>query len=356
MFRGKAGMDPMKIVVLAGGISTERDVSLSSGAMICGALRARGHNVALVDAFLGLPEAPEDLASLFSVSGVPSARVAEAAPSLDDVRAQRADGGRCFFGPHVLQICALADVVFLALHGCPGEDGRIQGAFDLLGIPYTGAGFLGSAMAMDKGYTKTLVRAAGILTPDWVRICPAPEDADRKAAELPLPCVVKTPNGGSSIGVYLCRDRAALRGALKCLAGKEILVERLIEGREITCGVLEDRALPSVEIVPREGFYDYKHKYQPGATLEVCPARVTEEVEARVRETALEVHRLLGLGVYSRSDFILAPEGKLYFLEINTLPGMTPTSLIPQEAAAAGICYEELCDRIVTASLAAGRI
>ncbi|HPE16163.1 MAG TPA: D-alanine--D-alanine ligase [Oscillospiraceae bacterium] len=343
----------MKIVVLAGGISTERDVSLSSGAMICRALRARGHKAALVDAFLGLPEVPEDLASLFSVSETPAARVAEAAPSLADVRALREDGGRRFFGPGVLEVCACADVVFIALHGCPGEDGRIQGAFDLLGIPYTGAGFLGSAMAMDKGYTKTLVRAAGILTPDWERARLEPEDVEEKTAALPLPCVVKTPTGGSSIGVYLCRDRAALRGALGRTAGEEVLVERLVEGRELTCGVLEDRALPTVEIVPNEGFYDYKNKYQPGATLEVCPARVPEEIEARARETALAVHRLLGLGVYSRSDFILAPDGKLYFLEINTLPGMTPTSLIPQEAAAVGIPYEELCDRIVTASLAA---
>jgi D-alanine-D-alanine ligase len=205
-------MDPMKIVVLAGGISTERDVSLSSGAMICGALRARGHNVALVDAFLGLPAAQEDLASLFSVSGVPSARVAEATPSLDDVRAQRADGGRCFFGPHVLQICALADVVFLALHGCPGEDGRIQGAFDLIGIPIPARAFSAAPWHGKRLHPSTLVRAAGILKPDWVRICPAPEMRTERMRSFRCPAWSRRPTVAPQ-SACLLPCRAALRGA-----------------------------------------------------------------------------------------------------------------------------------------------
>ena len=344
----------MKIVVLAGGLSPERNVSLSSGSMVCQALRERGHQVALVDLFLGFSGREEDL---YEAPIPPEYRkVARVAPDLDQVRASRADKSPNQFGPGVLRLCAGADVVFLALHGQCGEDGRVQAAFDLMGIPYTGSGYLGSAIAMDKDLTKRLAVDHGVRTPDWTRVEYTPEDIEGLVASTRLPCVVKPLDSGSSIGVFIAHSREELRAALEAgaaLGGKSVL-EEYIAGREIQVGILGDRALPSIEIIPRQGFYDYENKYQPGAAEEICPAQVSLELERRLGEAALGAYRALGLAVYSRADFIVRGE-EIFFLEINTLPGMTPTSLLPQEAAAAGIPYGELCERIINLSLAARR-
>ena len=348
----------MNIVVLAGGLSPERNVSLSSGVMVAEALRSRGHRVALIDLFFGLenwPGTPEELYD----APVPQSwrRVDHAAPDLDAVRAQRKTAGNSQFGPGVLELCQAADVVFLALHGSCGEDGRVQAALDLMGIPYTGSGYLGSAIAMDKDLTKKLAMEVGVTTPRWQAVQYTQRDVDALTSRTPVPCVVKPVASGSSIGVFIARDKKELRSALLggLHFGGRCVLEQYIQGREVQVGVLEDRALPSIEIIPKQGFYDYENKYQPGAAQEVCPAPVTAEEERLLGDTALKVHRLLGLGVYSRSDFILTPDGVPWFLEINTLPGMTPTSLLPQEAAAVGIGYAELCERILTASLEARR-
>lgn len=344
----------MKIVVLAGGLSMERNVSLSSGNKICSALRALGHKAVLVDMFLGLEQYEGALEDVFDVPDgfCRSYSVAEAEPDLDAVRAGRALKSRSMFGYGVLEVCAQADIVFLALHGTCGEDGRVQATFDLLGIPYTGAGYLASAIAMDKDLTKRLV-SEYVITPQWRTVKYQAEDIARLVSETKLPCVVKPVANGSSVGVSIAHTGAELTRALTdCLAfGAQVVLEQYIKGREIQVGILGGKALPSIEIIPKTGFYDYANKYQAGAAEEICPAPIPQDWELRVRNATETVYRILGLSVYSRADFIVTEDGTPYFLEINTLPGMTPTSLLPQEAAAIGINYEQLCETIVEESL-----
>ena len=342
----------MKIVVLAGGLSPERNVSLSTGAMVTGALRVLGHRAGLVDLYFGAETAAES----FFDAPVPEKlkKVDRAAPDLEAVRASRPGDSPSQFGPNVLELCRMADLVFLALHGVCGEDGKVQAALELLGIPYTGAGYLPSAIAMDKDLTKRLVEGV-VTTPGWKTVEYTAEDIEELVRTARLPLVVKPVASGSSIGVSIAHTAQELRAALTAglaLGGRTVL-EEYIKGREIQVGILEDRALPSIEIIPREGFYDYANKYQPGAALEVCPADIPPETEEKVRSAALRVYEALGLSVYARADFIVTGDGEPWFLEINTLPGMTPTSLLPQEAAAAGIDYNQLCERIVYASLEA---
>ena len=315
----------MKIAVLCGGLSPERNVSISSGTKIAGALQESGHQVVLLDMFFGLEDYTGDIAHVFDdPPALGGTRIDESAPDLEAVRAQRKLQSPSLFGEHVLEVCAMADIVFLALHGRTGEDGRVQATLDLLGIPYTGAGYLSSAM-----------------------------DIDAVCAQAKLPCVVKPDDSGSSIGVSIANDEAELRAALKAAAneGSRILIEQYICGREVQIGILGDKALPSIEIIPAEGFYDYRNKYQPGAAREITPAEIPAETEQRLADAALTVFHALNLSAYSRADFILDAEGELWFLEINTLPGMTPTSLVPQEAAAVGISYSELCEQIIAAAL-----
>lgn len=344
----------MKIVVLAGGLSPERNVSLSSGAMVSEALREQGHQVALVDLFFGT-EGVEGPAEALYDAPVPQAfkRIGRQAPDLAQVRAARRDRSPSAIGPGVLELCAGADVVYLALHGACGEDGRIQAALDLLGVPYTGSGCLASAIAMDKDLTKRVVAPLGVKTPAWMLVESDGMDIDAVCAQAKLPCVVKPDDSGSSIGVSIANDEAELRAALKAAAneGSRILIEQYICGREVQIGILGDKALPSIEIIPAEGFYDYRNKYQPGAAREITPAEIPAETEQRLADAALTVFHALNLSAYSRADFILDAEGELWFLEINTLPGMTPTSLVPQEAAAVGISYSELCEQIIAAAL-----
>jgi D-alanine-D-alanine ligase len=345
----------MKIVVLAGGLSPERNVSLSSGAMVCQALRDKGHQVALIDLFFGLEGFDGAAESLYDAP-IPESfkRVSPHAPDLAQVRAERKDGGPSAIGPGVLSLCQGADVVYLALHGACGEDGRIQAALDLLAVPYTGSGCLASAIAMDKDLTKRLV-AEQVTTPRWETVTVTEDNLEQLADRTLLPAVVKPIDSGSSIGVYIAQNREelvhALRESIK-LGGRTVL-EQYVRGREIQVAILDDKALPSIEIIPKQGFYDYENKYQPGAALEVCPAEIPAEWERKVGEAALTVFHLVGLSVYARADFIVTEDGTPYFLEINTLPGMTPTSLVPQEAAVVGIDYGTLCETIIQKSLEA---
>lgn len=352
----------MKIVVLCGGLSTERNISFLSGTKVCRALRTRGHQAVLVDLFMGLEDVTEDPASLFEdLPELPARTFDGKAPDLNAVREARKWKSPSLFGKGVLEICRLADIVFVALHGMNGEDGRVQAAFDMLGIPYTGSGYLGAAMAMDKMITKEMVKDKGVRMPAWKTFhagaITGEDDAVKTAAhiaeQIEAPCVVKTPTGGSSVGVYMVSSQDGVKPAVEaCLKfGPDILVEQMIEGREFTCAVLKDRALPSVEIVPKADFYNYENKYKAGATEEICPGRCTPEVERQMGEMALKVHKILGLRTYSRSDFIVDKYDNAWFLEVNTLPGMTPTSLVPQEAAAVGISYEDLCEIIVNDAL-----
>lgn len=344
----------MKIIVLAGGLSTERNVSFSTGSLVCQALKRLGHEAVLIDVFLGLEDYPHPVSELFRVPpALPDAAIREETPCLAEIQAARRDKSGGLFGKGVLEACKMADMVFLGLHGASGEDGRIQAAFDLLGIPYTGSGYLGSAIAMDKNYTKQLAGGVGIRTPSWRFVELAALEVEDTADRMELPCVIKAPNGGSSVGVYVCQSREELRFALADAGhyGSQVLVEQYIKGREFSCGVLEGESLPPIEIIPKEGFYNYRNKYQAGATLEVCPASISGEAEAQMRSIARRIHMLLRLTAYSRSDFILDEEDRPWFLEVNTLPGMTPVSLLPQEAAAIGIDYDTLCAKIIDASL-----
>ena len=341
----------MKIVVLAGGLSTERAVSLVTGCGVCRALRERGHEAILVDLFLGVEDVPADLETLFAAPDglCPEAAIEAQAPDLEAVRRLRRDQGPSRIGPHVLELCRLADMVFIGLHGEDGEDGRVQAMLDLLGVPYTGSGYLSSGMAMDKAAAKRMMEAAGVPTPAWRMLEYAEPEAAELAETLPMPCVVKATTGGSSLGVFLPEDREALQGALeevRRFSGRVMWEERIF-GRELTVAVLGDRALPPIEILPAERDFDYAAKYQAGGARELCPAPVTEEEAGLVQDLALRVHTALGLEVYSRADFILDGEGRAWCLEVNSLPGMTPGSLIPKAAAAVGMDYPALCQEIV---------
>lgn len=348
----------MKIVVLGGGISTERQVSLVTAVSVCQALRSLGHRAVFVDMFLGLEGIDGEPAELF---GAPDglcgdASIGRSEPDLGAVRAMRADKSPSRIGPGVLEICRAADCVFLGLHGADGEDGKIQAALDLLGVPYTGSDYLGSAMAMDKAVAKRMAAAAGVLTPEWREFEYREKDIPRLVEEIPLPCAVKVVNGGSSIGVSLPDTKEGLSEALNSILryGSRIIVEQKIVGRELTVPVLGERCLCPIEIIPPEGSsFDYTAKYQSGSdgAQELCPAPISDAEKRVLCEAALRAHRALGLSVYSRSDFILDEQGRAWWLEVNTLPGMTPASLIPKAAAVEGMSYARLCQRIVELSL-----
>lgn len=340
----------MKIVVLAGGLSPERDVSLSSGTMATNALLSLGHQAILVDLFFGLPDWDGTTDLFAGAKPLPAFRVSESEPDLDALRLSRREGFNDYIGLNVPELCARADIVYMALHGDCGENGELQAFFDSRNIRYTGSGAVGCRNAMDKWISKQLFSEAGILTPRGI-LLKAGDPFDPES--LPLPCVVKPCNGGSSIGVSIVNDRRDLYDALKLAFSMEntILVEEYIKGRELSCGVLGDAALPPIEIIPLHGFYDYKNKYQAGASREVTPAEIDAAATEKIQSTALRVFRLLGLSVYGRIDFLLTETGDAYCLEANTLPGMTPTSLLPQEAAVVGYSYEKLCDTIISMSL-----
>lgn len=338
----------MKIVVLAGGTSTERDVSLMSGRMIYQAVRKR-HQAMLLDVYLGYGK--DDYESVFEMDrdwseGIGAVGIVN--PDISAVKAMREGDPEVFFGPHVIDICSRADLVFLALHGENGENGKLQAAFDLFHIRYTGTGYVSSALAMDKTLTKKLFRYHEIPTPNEILV-----HADEPAPEVTYPCVVKLACSGSSVGVYIVNNDEEYQAALQDAAryGGDLLIEDYIKGRELTVCVMCGRALPVVEIEPKDGFYDYKNKYQAGSTVETCPAGISAEKTKEVQEIAVRAYHALGIQTYARFDFMMDEKERLYCLEGNTLPGMTPTSLIPQEAAAEGMDFEALCEYIIQVSL-----
>lgn len=341
----------MNIVVLAGGLSPERDVSLSSGTMIVNALRGLGHHAILLDLFFGVEELPSPITDAFRAAGeLPPYPVPEIAPDIDIVRASRKGGYSASIGNGVLELCRAADITYLALHGDCGENGTLQAFFDLSDIRYTGSPSIGCALAMDKYVSKRLLHGANVSTPAGVLYRSTDAiDVDR----VPLPCVVKPCCGGSSIGISIARDRAALQAALTeaFRYENEVLVEEYITGMELSAGVLGGEALPLIEIVPKYSFYDYQHKYQAGWTEEIVPARIDAVTTEYVQKMAVRAFDALHLAVYARIDFLLTKSGEAYCLEGNTLPGMTPTSLLPQEAAAIGIDYATLCNRIISLSM-----
>lgn len=346
----------MNIVVLAGGLSTERDVSLSSGCMVCNALRKKGHHAVLLDVFLGMPDMPKDVMQVFNINPaeeLPGISVQNLVPDLNAVRSKREDKSDCYLGPGVIELCQKADMVYMALHGDNGENGELQATFNTLGIRYTGTGCLGSAIAMNKGLTKQVFLNMGIPTADGVILTEENRDQPLSSFGLKLPVVVKPCSGGSSVGVSIPDTEDEYQRAIDDAFRyeNEVVVETYIKAREFSISVLDGRALPVIEIIPKSGFYDYVNKYQAGRTLEICPAELPEKTAQKMQRLAEQVYKVLKLQVYARADFLLTPDGLMYCMEANTLPGMTPTSLLPQEAAADGICYEDLCEQIIQISM-----
>lgn len=346
----------MKIVVLAGGPSTERDVSFKTGEMVTKALRENGHQVILLDVFMGYSNKEEDLTGIFDRAEAVSVKVAaipETAPDLEKVKAQRKDQSDNFFGPNVIELCRMADIVFMALHGENGENGKIQAAFDLFGIRYTGTGYLGSALAMNKGMAKQLFLENGIPTPRGTSLKRGEDAAKIETCGIHFPCVVKPCSGGSSIGVSIVHDKAEYEQALKEAFRweNELVIEEYVKGREFSVGVIDFQALPIIEIAPVEGFYDYKNKYKAGSTVETCPAELSEQITKEMQGYAEKVAEVLGLNTYSRTDFLLDAEDHIFCLEANTLPGMTPTSLLPQEAKVTGVDFNQLCEKLIESSM-----
>lgn len=349
----------MKIVVLGGGVSTERHVALVTATSVCQALRRRGHQAVFVDMFLGLEnyDRPLEQAFLEPDGLCGKVRIERQEPDLNAVWKSRKLLSKGHLGKNVIEICTLADCVFIGLHGKDGEDGKIQAVLELNGVPYTGSGPLASAIAMNKGMAKRILAACGVRTPEWRELEYREEDIPRLTEELELPCAVKVIDGGSSLGVVLPDTKEELQKGLKDLLkyGNRVIVEKKIFGREFTVPVLDGHALNPIEIIPPEGTeFDYVAKYQSGAegAQEICPAVHLNSRENRdLREIAETVHTLLDLKVYSRSDYIVDDNGRVWFLEVNTLPGMTPNSLIPRSAKVDGISYDELCEKIVLLSL-----
>lgn len=339
----------MKVVVLAGGTSTEREVSLVSGSMIYKALKKKGHQAILLDVYLGYPGETEGLFEKDMDWAAQIGTVSEKNPDLESVLALRQDGSKSFFGPNVLALCQSADAVFMALHGANGEDGKIQACFELMGIPYTGTDFVSSAMAMDKGITKDIFTAHNIPTPKGIRL----KKGETQEKRVPYPCIVKACCGGSSVGVSIAHNDEEYEKA-KAEAFRydnEVVIEQYIKGREFSVCVMEGKALPVIEIAPKSGFYDYKNKYQADCAVETCPAELSLEKTREIQQIAERVFQALRLKSYARMDFMMSEAGELFCLEANTLPGMTPTSLVPKEAAAVGISFEELCEKILQSAL-----
>ena len=339
----------MKIAVLAGGISTERNVSLVSGKKISNALRQKGHHVALIDSFLGMDQIPEDLTTLFSSQIVDyDIDIDTTVLTEQDIRKLRPDDDGSFFGPNVIKILRAADFVFLALHGGAGEDGKVQAFLDLYNIKYTGSDSFGAGIAMNKATTKEILKYNGIPTADFVLI--------RKGEEVPtefpfdFPVVVKPANGGSSVGTVIAQDYETAKKAINdnFVFDNLIIVEQFIKGREFSQGVVGNHALPAIEITVNDGWYDFEHKFKTGNTtvFTTPPKDFSSELQRQMDELSIKTGHKLSLMNYYRLDYLLNEDG-FYIIEANVLPGLTPLSLMPQEAEAEGISYPDLIEMIL---------
>ena len=328
----------MKITVLMGGTSSERDVSLASGIRIVEALRQRGHQVTAVDTAHGILGPAEEQALL--AGGV----VKTLPPDTNALMRLNAQL------PSTLRSLPATDVLFLALHGGQGEDGTLQALLDLTRVPYTGSGHLASALAMDKDLSKKLFRAAGVPTADWLM---APASVDEVRSALGFPVIVKPSKQGSTVGLTLVKQPNMLPAAIEeaFQFDDEVMIEQFIAGRELTVGILGDEALPVGEIIPKHEIYDYECKYTAGMAEERFPADLSPSETATIQALARKAFDALKLRGYARIDFRMATDGTFFCLEANTLPGMTQLSLIPQAAAASGIGFGELCERIVRLAL-----
>lgn len=339
----------MNIIVLAGGNSTEREVSIASGQGVCKALRERNHKAVLLDPYFGASQKEENLfPTEYDVD-----KAADAMREMSSKLEETVKTRKGFFGPNVLEICKEADIVFLALHGANGEDGKVQSVLDLMGIKYTGSGPLSSGMAMDKGITKMVFEAKGVPTPKGITLEKGKCSSQFADYGMGFPVIVKPCCGGSSVGVCIANNQTEYQAALLEAFSyeNEVVVEQFITGREFSVAVVDGKAYPVIEIAPLQGFYDYKNKYQAGSCVETCPADLSSALTKEMQKYAEMGYKALNLQAYARLDFLMDDEGNMYCLEANTLPGMTPTSLIPQEAKAIGMDYPQLCEKLIEVSL-----
>ena len=336
----------MKICVLTGGSSSERDVAFASAGQIVAALRGRGHIVTVADTATGVLDGVAESRLLLPL-------VRTAPPDLDAIASLMAAERDVLFGG-LLNEPAIrhADVVCLGLHGGRGEDGTIQNLLELAGVRYTGSGPVGSALALDKDLAKKLFLLSEVLTAAWLM---APVTAEAVDLDLDWPVVVKPAREGSTVGLSVVRDAAGLAAAITEAARYDaaVMIEAFVPGRELTVGILGERALAVGEIIPRHELFDYECKYTPGMSEEIFPAGIPEMIAREAQEMALRAHQALNLRGYSRVDFRMTDEGELFCLEVNTLPGMTATSLMPQSAAAAGMDFPVLCETICELALTA---
>ena len=341
----------MRVVVLLGGESEERDVSLASGCQVAEALRQAGHDVVALDPVGGALALSDEAKILAEGVGIlPPSEITGGGASVSGA-ASAPSGAPTGTALSNQEEVVSADVVFLALHGGMGEDGTLQALLDLGGVTYAGSGMLGSGLAMDKDVTKRILRDAGVPTPDWLVNPTAQEAVER----LGLPLIAKPVAGGSSVRLYLLDDAAQVKETIRLEVvrasesgeASDMMYEAFVAGREFTVGILGEEALPVGEIVSEHALFDYECKYQLGMADEIFPAEIPDTLARTLQERALEVHLLLRLRDFSRVDFMVDEEGEAWCLEANTLPGMTANSLLPKAARAAGITFPELCDRIV---------
>jgi D-alanine-D-alanine ligase len=326
----------VKVAVLMGGRSSEREISLRTGRGIAQALRNLGHEAVSIDAANGrtLTAGDEERTALPAQALEPAGEAVLARP----------------------ETLAAADVVLIALHGAAGENGTLQALLDLTGKPYTGSGMLASALAMNKAMSKRIFEREGIPTPAWQLLPVGARAAEVEVDRLGFPLVVKPNEEGSSVGLTIVAKADELEGALR-LAGEygEILIESFIAGRELTVALLGDEPLPIVEIRPKSGLYDWESKYTAGRSEYICPASLPPETAALTQELGRRSVQVLGCRGVTRVDFRLDAAGDVYCLEVNTIPGMTPTSLVPMAAKAAGISYDQVVQRMIDLAFAEAR-
>lgn len=350
----------MKIIVLAGGLSPERDVSLTSGAGICKTLKENGHKAYLLDVFFGLPYDTDKLEEVFELpdAGLSIAdSIKTTMPDLAALKASRPDQSDCYLGPNVIELCRMADITFMALHGSVGENGKLQATFDILGIKYTGPNSLGCALSMDKLVTKQIFKMSGVPTPRGTSLNQKTKDTPLSELGYYLPLVIKPCSNGSSIGVFIVHTedeyKDAIHQSFDINKEDEVVVEPYIKGREFACGIIAGKALPLVEIIPKDGVFNYENKYQSGGAQEICPpVSIDEELQAKIRRAGEKAFEALHMDVYARADFIVDDaDGAIYCFEINSLPGMTSASLLPKAAKAVGLEYGDLCNKIIEESI-----
>jgi D-alanine-D-alanine ligase len=342
----------LNIALIIGGLSAEREVSLSSGKGILAALRELGHTVKVIDPIFGDKEVSEEIIFKDTVS--------KDYPTLEKLESIMETSYRNVLTCINSKLFDDIDLAFIGLHGKFGEDGRIQVLLEMRNIKYTGSDVFSSTITLDKDISKIIFTRNNVNTPGWVTLYKMPDDLQDVRSKIynsiDFPCVIKPNDEGSTVGLTIAQPEIKDDDFSKALElafsySDKVIIEEYITGRELTVSVIGEEAYPVIEIKPIDGFYDYLHKYTKGMTEYICPAELSSEIEKHTKDLALNAHNSLQCTVYSRVDFMLSENNELYCLEVNTLPGMTETSLVPKSANALNISFAELIDKIIQISL-----